>query len=153
MGGKTFIVTDSIRKKNWKLTGETKAILGYHCMKANSVQTRESLRMTMENGNAKREQFTDTINIVAWFTNEIQGSFGPENYQGQLPGTILEINVNNGKYGFRAISVNEKTDVAKIKEPTKGKKLTPEEFAKEREQLYKDMQQSSGGNMRINIRN
>ena len=153
MGGKTFIVTDSIRKKNWKLTGETKAILGYHCMKASSVQTRESLRMTMENGNAKREQFTDTINIVAWFTNEIQGSFGPENYQGQLPGTILEINVNNGKYGFRAISVNEKTDVAKIKEPTKGKKLTPEEFAKEREQLYKDMQQSSGGNMRINIRN
>ena len=153
LGGKTYIVADSIRKMNWKLAGETRTILGYNCMKATSQRIQESTRMTMDNGNAKREQFQDTLRIIAWFTNEIQGSFGPENYQGQLPGTILEIDVNNGRTSFKAIQFSPKSDVAKIKELTKGKKLTPEEFPKEREQLFKDMQQNGGGNMRFNIRN
>ena len=153
LGGKTYIVADSIRKMNWKLAGETKTILGYNCMKATSQQTQQNMRMNMDNGKTTREAVTDTLNIVAWFTNEIPGSFGPDSYQGQLPGTILEIDVNNGRTNFKAITVSEKTDVAKIKEPTKGKKMTPDEFNKEREQLYKDMQQNGGGNMRVNIRN
>jgi GLPGLI family protein len=99
-----------------------------------------------------REKVIDTLNIVAWFTNEIPGSFGPEMYQGQLPGTILEVDVNKGKTFFKAVEIAPKTDVAKIKEPTKGKKVTAEEFAKEREKLFQDMQQNGGGGQRINIR-
>jgi GLPGLI family protein len=106
----------------------------------------------MDNGKMTRENVTDTLNIVAWFTNEIPGSFGPESYQGQLPGTILEMDINNGRTRYAAIDLSSKTDVAKIKEPSKGKKLTADEFAKEREKLYADMQQNGGGNMRI-IRN
>jgi len=152
---KNYIITDSIRKLNWKVAGETKAILGHNCMKATSQRMQESFRMTMDNGEAKREKVMDTLNIVAWFTNEIPGSFGPDMYQGQLPGTILEIDVNNGRTSYKAIEISPKVDVAKIKEPSKGKKVTPEEFAKEREKMMQEMMQNGGGpgGMRINIRN
>jgi len=153
---KNYIITDSIRKLNWKVAGETKAILGHNCMKATSQRMQESFRMTMDNGEAKREKVMDTLNIVAWFTNEIPGSFGPDMYQGQLPGTILEIDVNNGRTSYKAIEISPKVDVAKIKEPSKGKKATPEEFAKEREKMMQEMMQNNGGGgpgMRINIRN
>jgi GLPGLI family protein len=151
---KNYIITDSIRKLNWKVAGESKAILGHNCMKATSQRMQESFRMTMDNGEAKREKVMDTLNIVAWFTNEIPGSFGPDMYQGQLPGTILEIDVNNGRTSYKAIEISPKVDVAKIKEPSKGKKATPEEFAKEREKMMQEMMQNGGGpGMRVNIRN
>ena len=155
LGGKSYIIADSIKKLSWKVAGETKVILGHNCMKATAQRMQESFRMTMDNGEAKREKVMDTMNIVAWFTNEIPGSFGPDTYQGQLPGTILEIDVNNGRNSFKAIEISPKVDVAKIKEPSKGKKVTAEEFAKEREKLMQEMMQNGGGGpgMRVNIRN
>jgi len=155
LGGKSYIIADSIKKMNWKVAGETRVILGHTCMKATTQRMQESFRMTMDNGEAKREKVMDTMNIVAWFTNEIPGSFGPDIYQGQLPGTILEIDINNGRNTFKAIEISPKVDVAKIKEPSKGKKVTAEEFAKEREKLMQEMMQNGGGpgGMRINIRN
>jgi len=152
LGGKTYIISDSVNKLSWKVAGETKTILGYPCMKATAQRTQQNMRMNMDNGKMTRETVTDTLNIVAWFTNEIHGSFGPESYQGQLPGTILEIDVSDGRTKYVAIEISPKTDVAKIKEPGKGKKVTSAEFAKEREKLFADMQQNGGGNMRI-IRN
>ena len=109
--------------------------------------------MTMDNGEAKREKVTDTLNITAWFATDMPGSFGPDTYQGQLPGTILEIDVNNGRNSFKAIEISPKVDVAKVKEPSKGKKTTQEEFAKEREKLFEEMQRNGPGGMRVNIRN
>jgi GLPGLI family protein len=154
LGGKSYIIADSIKKLSWKVGGETKVILGHNCMKATTQRMQESFRMSMDNGEAKREKVMDTMNIVAWFTNEIPGSFGPDTYQGQLPGTILEIDVNNGRNSFKAIEISPKVDVAKIKEPSKGKKVTAEEFAKEREKLMQEMMQNGGGpGMRVNIRN
>jgi len=155
LGGKSYIIADSIKKMSWKVAGETKVILGHNCMKATTQRMQESFRMTMDNGEAKREKVMDTMNIVAWFTNEIPGSFGPDIYQGQLPGTILEIDVNNGRNTFKAIEISPKVDIAKIKEPSKGKKVTAEEFAKEREKLMQEMMQNGGGpgGMRVNIRN
>jgi GLPGLI family protein len=155
LAGKNYIIADSIRKMSWKVAGETKVILGHTCMKATTQRMQENFRMTMDNGEAKREKVMDTLNIVAWFTNELPGSFGPELYQGQLPGTILEIDVNNGRTSFKAIEIFPKIDVAIVKEPTKGKKTTPEEFAKEREKLMQEMMQNGGGpgGIRVNIRN
>jgi GLPGLI family protein len=154
LGGKSYIIADSIKKMSWKVAGETKMILGHICMKATTQRMQESFRMSMDNGEAKREKVMDTMNIVAWFTNEIPGSFGPDTYQGQLPGTILEIDVNNGRNSFKALEISPKVDVAKIKEPSKGKKVTAEEFAKEREKLMQEMMQNNGGpGMRVNIRN
>lgn len=151
LGGKNFIITDSIRRMNWKVAGESKTILGYKCMKATTQRTQEGSRMQMENGTAKREVFIDTLNVVAWFTSEIPGSYGPDIYQGQLPGTILEIDVNNGRSTFIAVNLEKKVDVSEIKEPSKGKKLTPDEFAKEREKLFQEMQQNGGGGRRIRM--
>ena len=156
LGGKSYIIADSIKKLSWKVAGETKVILGHNCMKATAQRMQENFRMSMDNGEAKREKVMDTMNIVAWFTNEIPGSFGPDIYQGQLPGTILEIDINNGRNTFKAIEISPKVDVAKIKEPSKGKKVTADEFAKEREKLMQEMMQNNGGGgpgMRINIRN
>ena len=155
LGGKNYIIADSIKKMSWKVAGETKVVLGHNCMKATTQRMQESFRMSVDNGEAKREKVMDTMNIVAWFTNEIPGSFGPDTYQGQLPGTILEIDVNNGRTSFKAIEISPKADVAKIKEPSKGKKVTAEEFAKEREKLMQEMMQNGGGGpgMRVNIRN
>ena len=154
LGGKTYIISDSIRKLNWKVVGETKTILGHNCMKATTQRIQESMRMTMDNGSAKREKVMDTLNIVAWFATDMPGSFGPDTYQGQLPGTILEL--DNGRTNFKAIEITPKTDIAKIKEPTKGKKVTQDEFNKEREKLMEEMQRNGPGGpggMRINVRN
>lgn len=154
LADKNYIIADSIRKMNWKVAGETKTILGHNCMKATTQRTQESFRMTMDNGEAKREKVIDTMNITAWFATDMPGSFGPDTYQGQLPGTILEIDVNNGRTSFKAIEITPKIDVAKIKEPTKGKKVTQDEFAKEREKMMQEMMKNGGGpGMRVNIRN
>jgi GLPGLI family protein len=155
LADKNYIISDSIRKLNWKVAGETKTILGHNCMKATAQRTQPSMRMTMDNGEAKREAVTDTLNIVAWFATDMPGSFGPDTYQGQLPGTILEIDINNGRSSFKAVEISPKVDVAKVKEPSKGKKTTQEDFAKEREKLMQEMMQNGGGpgGMRINIRN
>ena len=145
---KTFVIQDSIKRLNWKITEDTKQLLGFNCKKAVAQRTQKAFRMTMDNGNMKREEVTDTLNIVAWFTPEINGYNGPEQYPGQLPGTILEIDINNGRTKFVATEVSKKVDVKEIKEP-KGKKLTPAEFALEREKLMKEMEANGGGNIQI----
>ena len=40
-------------------------------MKATSQRMQEGFRMSMDNGETKREKVMDTLNIAAWFTNEI----------------------------------------------------------------------------------
>jgi len=142
------VVADSIRRMNWKLGEESKTILGYTCRKAIAQKTQQSFRVTMDNGNMERKEVTDTLNIVAWFTDGIALSGGPESYAGQLPGTILEIEVNNGRTHFLAIEFDPKGDMKQIKEP-KGKKITPEEFKVEREKMMQEMQKNNGGNFNI----
>ena len=145
---KTFVIQDSIKRLNWKIAEDTKQVLGFNCKKAVAERTQKGFRMSMDNGNMTRVEVTDTLNIVAWFTNEISGYNGPEQYPGQLPGTILEIDINNGRTKFIATEVNKKVDVKEIKEP-KGKKITQAEFAVEREKMFKQMEANGGGNIQI----
>jgi GLPGLI family protein len=147
---KTFVVEDSIRPFNWKIGQETKTLLGYNCRKATSQRTQQATRVNMDNGVMKWEQVTDTLEVTAWFTNAIPVFAGPDNYQGQLPGTILELDVNNGKSKFIALSVSSDAEVKSIKEP-KGKKITPQEFAAEREKMMQEMEKNNGGG-NFNIR-
>ena len=42
-------------------------------------------------------------------------------------------------------------DKKAIKEPTKGKKVTPDEFAKERNKMMEEMQNNGGGSFRIRL--
>ena len=105
--------------------------------------------MTMENGQMKREEFPDTAKIVAWFTTDIPVPAGPD-FQGQLPGLILEVDIDNGQTVYRAIEFSNKVSLNKIKEPKDGKKLTAAEFNKERDKLMEEMRKNMpNGNIRI----
>ena len=151
---KKFVVTDSIRKLNWKLTGETQNILGHVCQRAVAQRTGKRTQTTMDNGKLERKEINDTTNIIAWFTGDIPVPAGPE-VQGQLPGLILGLELNNGRAVYKALEISPKADVVSIKEPTKGKKVTPEEFTKERDQMMAEMQKNNmgNGNSHFQIRN
>lgn len=144
LGTKKFIVTDSVNKLNWKLTGETRTILGYACQQAIAQRIGTRIQPNVVNGQIKREEVPDTANYTAWFTSAIPVAAGPE-IQGQLPGLILAIDVNNGRTVYKAISVSPKADVATIKEPKSGKKITQQEFREEQAKLMQDMQRNGGG--------
>jgi GLPGLI family protein len=147
---KTFIVDDTISKLKWKMSGETKTILGFPCMQATTTRISSRTTMNMDNGKMERKEIQDTSNIIAWFTSNIPVSAGPAEFQGQLPGLILEMDVSNGRQVFKAVSVTEKADVAIIKEPTGKKRYTPEEFRKEREKMMEEMQKNNmGGGNRV----
>ena len=149
---KTFIVDDSIRATTkWKMTGETKTIFSMPCMKATATNISKQTRMTMNDGKMERKEVEDTANVIAWFTTNVPVSAGPAEYQGQLPGLILEIDVNNGKQTYKATSFSEKADLTVIKEPTGKKHYTPEEFKKEREKMMKEMQENQGGNRQFRM--
>jgi len=142
---KTFIIDDSIKALSWKITGETKNILNHNCMKAIATTLRTSTRMNVDNGKVERKEVTDTLNIIAWFTNEIPVSAGPGEYQGQLPGLILELDVNNGRQYYIATSITEKADLSVVKEPSGKKHYTPAEFKKESDKMMKEMQDNMRG--------
>lgn len=149
---KEFVIEDSVRKLKWKLGNDSKKILGFDCKMASSQRIQPSMRVTMDNGETKREEVMDTATIVAWYTDAVPGFGGPEIYQGQLPGTILEVDINNGRSHFIALEISPKVDIKEIKEP-KGKKMTPKEFAKERDKMFEEMQKNNGGNFNIKVGN
>ena len=148
---KKFLINDSIRRGNWKLSDETKTILNHLCRKAVSQRIGKRMMMTMDDGKMERKEIDDTSLVVAWFTTDIPVPAGPE-MQGQLPGAVLSMETNNGRTVYTALEISPRADVASIKEPTKGKKVTPEEFTKERNKLMDEMEKNNqGGNMRIRI--
>ncbi len=122
---KDFLVEDSIRNITWKLVdGETKTIAGHACKKATG----------------KSQMGLD---IVAWYAEDIALSSGPAQFGG-LPGLILLMDVNAGEIVYTATSIDKTVKKADIKAPTKGKKVTPEEFAKIRKELM-----GNGGPIKI----
>lgn len=148
---KKFLIGDTIRRSNWKLTEETKTILNHVCRKATTQRIGKRMMMNMENGKMERREIDDTSSIVAWFTTDIPVPAGPD-VQGQLPGLILELVMNNGRTTFTALDISPKPDLAAIKEPSKGKKVTPAEFTKERNKMMEEMQRNNqGGNMQIRM--
>ncbi|MBC7850407.1 MAG: GLPGLI family protein [Chitinophagaceae bacterium] len=145
LGTKKFIVDDSIVRLNWKLSDETKLILGHTCRKAVSQRISTRMMMSMEDGKTERKEVADTANIIAWFATDIPVSTGPGEYQAQLPGAVLEIDVNNGRSSFKAIEINPKADIAVIKEPKGSKRISSQEYVKERNKLMEEMGRNNAG--------
>lgn len=135
------------------MTGETKTILNHNCMKATATQISQRMRMSMEDGKMERKEVADTATIVAWFATDIPVPAGPGEFQGQLPGLILEMNVSEGRVVYKATNISTKADVASIKEPTGKKRYTQEEFRKERDKMMEEMQRNNGGGGRRIIMN
>ena len=146
---KRFIIDDSIRPLKWKMGTETKSILNHNCLKATATNISKRMTMSMDNGKMERKELDDTAVIVAWFATDIPVSAGPAEYQGQLPGLILEMDVANGRQVFKAINISPKADLASIKAPTGKKHYTPDEFKKERDKMMEEMQKNMGGPGRV----
>ncbi|SFH29505.1 GLPGLI family protein [Pedobacter insulae] len=101
----TYLVKDSTRKINWKITNEIRNIAGYDCRRANAL-------------------IMDSIYVVAFYTDEIPVSGGPESFTG-LPGMILGVALPYEHITWFATSVVDQPMADnKLKAPTKGKPLT-----------------------------
>ncbi len=99
-----FLVTDSIRKINWKITSETRDIAGYTCRRANAI-------------------IMDSIYVVAFYTDEIPVSGGPESFAG-LPGMILGVALPHENVTWFAKMVTPKALPANAMTPPKKGKPT-----------------------------
>ena len=151
INSRQVVVEDSVAKLSWKMTDESKTILGKKAFKATTQTVTTRTMTSMENGEMKRKEMPDTLNIVAWFTPEIPVPAGPA-YQAQLPGMILEIDVNNGQTVYKAVEISPKVSLSNIKEP-KGKRITNAEYEKERAIMLAEMQKrfsENGGHVIIN---
>ena len=152
--GKNFLIVDTIRKQPWKITDDTKIILGYTCHKATLKQKGGfggfggggnwgGRRRDREQG-GDNPQTPDTthrtpreVEVVAWFADNIYAPVGPSMF-GQLPGAILEVDIDNGSMVFTATEVKNAVSPKDLKEPKKGKKVTREEYMKLMEDLRKN---------------
>ncbi|NCD70568.1 GLPGLI family protein [Mucilaginibacter agri] len=98
----TFLVKDSTRKINWKLTSETREIAGYTCRRANAL-------------------VMDSIYVVAFYTDQIPVSGGPESFMG-LPGMILGVALPHENVTWFATKVTDAPVVDNaLRAPNKGK--------------------------------
>lgn len=84
--GEFFVIKDSVRKIDWKLTDETREIAGYLCRRANAI-------------------IMDSIYVVAFYTDKIRISSGPESFSG-LPGMILGVVLPHENVNWYATTVN-----------------------------------------------
>ena len=98
----TYLVKDSLRKINWKITDETREIAGYECRRANAI-------------------IMDSVYVVAYYSNQIAVSGGPESFTG-LPGMILGLALPHENVTWFATKVTEVAVPEKdLAPPTKGK--------------------------------
>jgi GLPGLI family protein len=101
----TYLVTDSIRKLEWVITGETREIAGYECRKAVT-------------------RICDSVYVVAFYTDDILVSSGPESFGG-LPGMILGLAIPRMYATWFATKVETGAPpVSELNPKQKGKKVT-----------------------------
>lgn len=99
-----FLVKDSLRRMVWKITEETRDIAGYSCRRANGLML-------------------DSIYVVAFYTDKIPVSGGPESFSG-LPGMILGVALPHENMTWFATKVTD-TPVGPqvVVPPVKGKAM------------------------------
>lgn len=156
LAGKNYLIMDSILQQPWKLTNETKQILGYTCLKATrklTVQASASRVMVFGGGGASPTRDTTRpqpreIEVVAWYAQDIISPVGPDNF-GQLPGVILQLDSDNGATVYTALEIKKEVDSKMLKEPKKGKSITSAEFNKLRMDMMQQQMQGGGGSFRF----
>jgi GLPGLI family protein len=129
--GKYFLIEDSVKATPWKFADGSKTILGYDCKRATFFIE-------------ERKQ-----SVTAWYTEKLPSFLGPETFN-SLPGTILQIDINEGERVITATKISlDKPAKGELKAPTKGQKTTEEDFRKMVDEQHRRM----GGNGNIMIRN
>ncbi|GAA4098715.1 GLPGLI family protein [Mucilaginibacter panaciglaebae] len=115
----TFLLKDTTRKINWKITDETRDIAGYPCRRANAI-------------------VMDSIYVVAFYTDKILITGGPESFTG-LPGMILQVALPHENVSWIATKVTE-TPIPEneIVPPKKGKTVNNQLFRETLNKALKD---------------
>lgn len=143
--GRQFLITDSLRKLDWKLGSETKQIGQYLCMKATATKTVDefdwrSMRRRdrrKENKETKTDstkttsvsdeiEVPKTVEVTAWYTPQIPVNQGPGEYWG-LPGLILEVNADRTTILCNKITLNPQQKI-EIQAPDKGKVISRSDY-------------------------
>ena len=135
MMGKEYVIKDSLRNFDWKLTRETKTILGNEAKKATTI--------------------IDSVQTTVWYIPSLKYKTGPENFWG-LPGLIAEVQteLNRGMLkGTRIITLTDiktSTNTKPLDKPKEKNIITQKEYDKlmqEQRKKFEDMR-NSGVNKR-----
>jgi GLPGLI family protein len=119
-----FLVEGDLTATKWKFTGNSLNILGYSCQEVISEDT--------------------TRKVKAWFTSAIPVPAGPAGF-GNLPGMILQLDVDNGKRLITASAIDQSFNIqGVIVKPKEGKKVTSDEFKKIVDEKMKEMGVENG---------
>lgn len=115
----TYLVQDSTRQIQWKITNETRNIAGFECRRANAI-------------------ILDSIYVVAFYTDAITTNGGPESFNG-LPGMILGIALPHEHVTWFATKVYaEPVPENTLTPPAKGKKVDNKGLAAELQKALND---------------
>jgi GLPGLI family protein len=102
---KVFLIHDSIRQIQWKMTDEKREIAGFECTRANAI-------------------ILDSIYVVAFYADNITTPGGPESFTG-LPGMIMGIALPHEHMTWFATKVSiGSIKMADLKPPAGGIKTT-----------------------------
>ena len=157
---KRFRIVEDMEIPQWEMTGETRQIGQYTCYKATMVKVDNTIdwgsifsrrgRNNQKKDSTKVKEEKPAIKtqiVTAWYTPQIPVSAGPADYWG-LPGLILEINAGRTTMLCTEIVINPENSI-EIKEPTKGKEVSRDEFntmmKKKSEELRENFQNRRGG--------
>ncbi len=123
--GSLFLIQDSARKIDWRITNETREIAGFECRKAVG-------------------KILDSVYVIAFYTDQILTTGGPESFNG-LPGMILGVAIPriNTTWFATKLQLEPVTD-ANLTAPIKGKKQNNASFIKALQDLMQDWGKSSG---------
>jgi GLPGLI family protein len=190
--GKQFLIKDSLQNLEWKMTGETRQIGKYLCMKATAMKKVDKMdwknmrpkRRRGKQDEAKRKEgkaeigkgkegereegkgeevkketentepkdlmneveVPKEVEVTAWYTMQIPVSHGPGEYWG-LPGLILEVSSGKTTILCSKIVVNP-DEKEEIKQPTKGKEVTKDEYQTIVKKKMEEMREMYGGRNR-----
>lgn len=124
----TFNVQDSVRRIDWKITSDTRTIAGFECRKATAI-------------------IMDTVFAVAFYTEQIVPSGGPESFAG-LPGMILGLAIPRLYTTWFATKL-EMVDVKQtvLAPPKKGKKTNSNDLKAQLRPSMKDWGKMGAKNM------
>lgn len=115
----TYLITDSTRRIQWRITNETRDIAGYPCRRANAI-------------------VLDSVYVVAFYTDQIPVSGGPESFTG-LPGMILGVALPHENTTYFATKVDDRPVLAKeLEAPKKGKAVNYPELRAQLESSLKN---------------
>jgi len=117
--GETYILTDSLKRINWKITNENRMIAGFNCRKAVGI-------------------LFDSVYVFAFYTDEITVTGGPMSLNG-LPGMIMGITIPRMFCSWVATKLEiNGVNYGNITAPDKGKKKKAAELQETVVKVTKD---------------